>query len=105
MNYYSTSLTILSGQTLSASLDLNIYGRHYVRRVLVIAPATLPEVVNPLVSMDDSTYATLQSGGDDIIFPAGKATQINGFQVQYIKLLAGGAVGADRNFTLTVAME
>jgi len=105
MLWHTTTLTIANGQTLSSALDLNTYGTRYVRRVLVLAPATLPESVTLRVSMDDSTYFTLQSGGSDITFPADKATQINGFQCRYVKLLAGVAVAADRVFTLTLAAE
>ena len=105
MNYENVSLTIVSGQTLSPALDLDTYGKRYVRRLLVLAPATLPETVTLAVSVDDVTYATLQSGAADIIFPATKATQINGFQVRYIKMQAGGAVAADRTFSLTITAE
>lgn len=105
MNYFAASVTIVSGQSVSAAFDLNAMGVSYVRRVLILAPGTLPEVVNLLVSLDNSTYAVLQSGGDDITFPAAKATQINGFQVRYIKFQADGAVGADRVFTLSISSE
>lgn len=105
MLWHETTLTIASGQTLSPALDLTSYGTRYVRRVLLIAPATLPESVTVLVSTDDSTYATLQSGAADIVLPAGKATQINGFQTKWLKLQAGGAAGADRTFILTIASE
>ncbi len=105
MNGFTATITIASGQTLSAALDLDTYGVRYIRRLLVLAPATLPESVTLSVSMDNSTYFTLQSGAADIVFPAGKATQVNGFLCRYIKMLAGGAVASDRLFTLSIAAE
>ena len=105
MKWYAALITILSGQTLSPALDLDPTHYRLVRRILVIAPATLAESVTVLVSTDNVTYGTLQSGGSDITFPAGKATQINGFQCRYIKFQAGGAVAADRTFDLTITAE
>jgi len=106
MRWEQTSLTITSGGTLTPALDLDAnYGPHYVRRVLILAPATLPETVTVLVSIDDVTYVTLQSGATDIAVPQGKGTQINGFQCRYLKLQASGAVGANRVFGLTIVAE
>ena len=105
MNYIATTLTITSGQTESPEVTLNSYGERYVRRVAVQSPSTLPETVTMSVSIDGSAFATLQSGGSDITFPASKVTQINGFMVTKLKLVAGAAVGANRAFLISIAAE
>ena len=106
MNYAITTVTILSGGTASAEVDLDTFNAvKYVRRVLIQSPSTLPESVTMQVSVDGTNFATLQSGAADITFPAAKATQINGFMVQKFKLVAGGAVAADRVFQVSIAAE
>jgi hypothetical protein len=106
MRWEQTTLTITNGSTLSPAIDLDAnYGPRYVRRVLILAPTSLPETITVLVSLDNTTYVTLQSGGSDITIPQGKGTQINGFQARYLKLQAGSAVGADRVFGLTITAE
>lgn len=101
MSFKLTTLTILSGQTESAELDLagtNIRGPI---GLLIVSPATLAETVHLVISTTlAGNFGRLQSGGADVVLAAGKATQFSFVTGRVIKLKATGAVAADRTFNL-----
>lgn len=97
----STTLTIANGQTESPALDLQAVFPAGKLSLLIIAPATLPETVTPRVSGTTAgTHHALQSGGSDITLPAAKSTTIDPLVAGSLKLVAGGAVAADRAFEI-----
>ncbi len=96
------SLTIPNAGDTSEELITENYGQAAIS-FLVSAPATLPETVRIEVRIN-TAWATLQSGGEDIIIPAAKATQILQIMCKGVRLKAGAAVGANRVFDLSLAM-
>lgn len=99
------TLTILGGQTESPEFDLRIsVNAPLAVNLLIIAPATLPETITIRVTIDGTTYGTLQSGAADIVLPAGKATQVQNVTAQKFKLVAGAAVGVDRLFHIALGV-
>ncbi len=95
--------TILSGQTLSASVSVDGLGHQTVKDLIFFSPGTLPEGVTIEISLLGTDFSTLQSGGVDISLPAGKATQIFGLSLGHFRLKADAGVGADRAFEIGVA--
>ena len=101
MGWRSTTLTIASGATQSEELNLKDNAARRVKTLNIRAPATLPETVTVHLSeATGGTYAALQSGGSDITLPANRVTIVPGLAEGAIKLVAGGAVAADRVFTI-----
>lgn len=105
MRYSVTTLQIDSGQTLSSVVDLDQFNAFQSHQVLILSPAALPETVTLQVSLDGATYVDLQSGGTDVTLPVGKGTQINNFIARYMRLSAGGAVAANRTFSLSISAD
>lgn len=110
MGYRDTTLTIANGGTLSEELSLQPNGARRRVTLLIISPNTLAESVTVrvrrVVAAGTTLAGTLQSGGTDIVLPAGKATLIDPLTAASIQLVAGGAVGAERVFqVLGAAME
>ena len=100
MGWRSTTLTILSGATESEELNLADQGAIRVKS-LTFWVGTLPETVTVhLAPVLGGTYRALQSGGGDITLPASRATQVSSITAGALKLVAGGAVAADRVFTV-----
>ena len=97
-------LTIPSGQTVSNALTKR--NLQHVRTMTVHAPATLPEaVVVEAAAVDGASagagdYRDLQSNGADITVPEDSAVTLLRAAFFGLRLRAGGAVGADRVFTL-----
>lgn len=90
-------LVIESGQTVSSE-TLGESLLRYARGVTLFSPDTLPETVTIEVTDDGTNWVTLQSGAVDIELPAGKATVVTVLSSRGLRLVAGGAVGADRTF-------
>ena len=105
---HAITLTIASGGTSIEYIDRKM--SQAVAAVLY-CPATLPETVTVYVAAKAAsapTYVKLQNSGADITGAAGKAIPFpagapGAFEA--IKLLAGGAVAADRTFTLVLVIE
>ena len=98
------TLTIPNGQTSSNEIDLEAVLARNAVHLLVQSPGTLTETVNPQVSIDGSAYVILQSGGTDIALPAGRGTQLQHITVRKFKVVATGAVGGERVFTVAVGV-
>lgn len=92
-------LVILSGATSSRVVDAEAESAD-AAAIMIYGPVTLAESVVIAVSYDNVTFVTLHDGTADIASPlAGKARQYTELQgAKYWKLLAGGAVAADRTF-------
>lgn len=102
--WLSKQITILNGQTDSPELDLAAMFPASRLSLMIIAPGTLPESVGIRVSPAvGGTYAAVQSAGDDIVLPAGKATSVSPIVAGALKLVAGAGVGDDRLFEIIAA--
>ncbi len=90
-------IVIESGQTIS----VNTLGRALVRHIEGVefyAPATLPETVTVQVTSDGgATWVAHQEAGADITLIAAKATIVRPIACNGIRLVAGGAVAAERS--------
>lgn len=111
------TLRIANGTTDSANiLDLSInpntkidvngtvIGSRTLRTwdLLIDAPPALTGTVKLMVcDTATGTFIPLQSGGSDITVPAGKSTPISPFTARFLKLVSGGAEGADRDFIIS----
>lgn len=106
MNWFPATFTIANGGTTSSVVDLNDYnyGNHSYR-VILLVPATAVETISVQVSFDNITFVTLQSGGADVVVPGGKATQLYGIMVRYVRLQSASAVGATRIIPASVSAE
>ena len=94
-------ITIVNATTTSAAIDLRAVGSIRLLALGITAPATLPEVVNIEISVDDgTTYARLQSGGADIAIAAAKAVEVTELVATHLRLVAAVAVAADRVFKI-----
>lgn len=90
-------LTIANGATESQVIAPVGLGLHCA--LLIIAPTTLAETVNIKVArLSTTTFQVLQTNALDIAIPAGKATQVVLFGGCHWKLVATGAVAAQRQF-------
>lgn len=88
-------LTILSGQTESGSISMQQL-RH-CKAIAIQGPATLPEATVVQVTIDGSTWSTLQDGGSDVAVTAGDTTVI--FPTPFAGLrLSAATTAADRTF-------
>lgn len=111
------TLTILSGQTSSAQLDVLGIGSAGVAKtafatlldLIVFGPTTLPEAVNIQVSWLEaptaSDWSDLYIAGSKVVIPAGGAASIPSGAFRAIRVLAGGAVGADRTFKVMAQQQ
>lgn len=97
------SSQIASGQTESEVLDLDDFKGAF--GFVIGGPATLPETITVEVSFDNSTFYTLQSSGNDVEISAGDAVPITFLGWKYMKLVAGSAVGSDRDFEVGIVWE
>lgn len=96
MNSRLTDLTIASGGTTSNSVNVK-----KVKRITLVAPATLPETVTLQVSVDGgTTFNAFQTGGADVTIAAAKAKGVDYLVATHVRLSAGAAVAADRVFQL-----
>lgn len=99
--WLDTTLTIANGQTESPELDVAAQFPAAKLTVVIMAPATLPEVVTIKTAKNTGGgYGVAQSGGSDIGLTAGKNATINPLLAGALKLVANGAVGADRVFQI-----
>lgn len=90
-------LTIESGQTSSAtSIGYEIL-RQY-DELIIYAPATLAETVNPQVSYDGTNFRVLRSGGSSVAVAANGADVVLMSAFKALRLTATGAVAAQRAF-------
>ena len=99
---YNKTLTIASGQTESGdTINLAGLGARRKMGITIINPATLPETVNVHVAESSSgTFQPLYSGGTAIALDADGATVITDVIAGALKLVATGAVAANRTFIL-----
>lgn len=97
-----STLTILNGAQESEELLTILHG-HGSISFMISAPAALPENVTIQVRIV-TLWATLQSGGEDIVIPAGKATQVLQINCRAIRMKSSTAVAANRVFDLSTAM-
>lgn len=104
MSFKDVGLTIASGQTESAIENLQQYhGPARPWAFLIVSPSTLPETVKIHVQVKSGgQFGVLQSGGTDIVLAAGVATQITILGAYGVKLVAGVAVAANRNFEVSI---
>ena len=98
------TLTIANGETSSNEIDLAAILSRNAVHLLVQSPGTLPETVNPQVSIDGSAFAILQSGGTSIALPAGVCTQLQHVTARKFKVVATGSVGGERVFLVAVGV-
>ena len=99
-------LTIPNGQTTSNVLTKR--NLQQARSLVIGAPATLPETVSIEVAFVDGTPANwqqLQSNAADIIIAADKAVVLTHVPFVQLRLVAGGAVAADRIFSVNADDE
>lgn len=96
-------LTIPSGQTASNAVVIG----GWLRACSIFAPGTLPETVTVQIepTATGTDFKTLRSGAADVEVPAGKAVIIMEGVYKQIRLLAGGAVAADRVFSVNSVIE
>jgi len=95
------TVTIANAGTTSAAIDLAAIGSIRLLALGITAPATLPEVVNIEISVDNATtFARLQSGGADIVIAAAKAVGVTELVATHLRLVAAVAVAADRVFKI-----
>lgn len=107
MAWRDTTLTILNGATQSAELDLQEHGVRRIKNLTFIAPTTLPEtVVIHVGNAVGGTYKALNDGfGNDAVIPANKSVVQAGITAGALKLVANGAVAADRVFLIKGAAQ
>lgn len=97
------TLTILNGQTTSASIEIG----GFLKSCTIYAPATLPETVTVQIepTKTGTAFCTLLSGASDITVPAGKAVIIMETPFAQLRVVAGANVGADRVFQVSLVVE
>jgi hypothetical protein len=67
--------------------------------ITVFSPDTLPETVTLHVAdVEGGNFNPLSRGGADVTFAAGKASTLELISWKAMKLVASGAVGAERRF-------
>jgi len=98
------TMTIASGATTSASINLNLHGGRQPNTFIIVAPSTLPETINIDLTVN-SQAGLLQSGGSDIIIPAGRATQVLNVSGDSFTLRATASVAAERTFELAIGTQ
>ena len=100
-------LVIANGQTASNAISLTAgintkIGLGTLVDFIVFGPATLPETVAVQISDIEtpsaSDWYTVYINGSDVTVPAGKAVVVPVGAAAALRLLAGGAVGAERTF-------
>lgn len=98
-NWRSCNLQISQGETESQELDLQANGARRKKALFFICP-TLAEAVNVyFAEAVGGTYAPLNDGfGNDITLLSGKAQRLDEVTAGAVKLVADGAVAADRVF-------
>jgi hypothetical protein len=101
-----TTVTILSGATVSQEVDLTAEGSRHFVGLMLTAPGTLPETVTVQTATKvGGVYGNFQSAGVDVTIGAGKSVQITDLVAGGLKLVAGGAVAADRVFQIVGALR
>lgn len=98
----TVTLTIASGQTASNAIEIG----GFLQACTIFAPTTLPEVVTVQIepTPNGTTFRTLLSGPDDVTVPEGKAVIIMETPFSQLRLRSGGAVGADRVFSVCLVV-
>jgi hypothetical protein len=93
------TITILSGGTTSAVLDIaSIAGRSPVA-LFIASPGTLTGTVTlQAATLSGNTFVPLQSAGANITLAVSVGTQITDLSAGAIRLVSGSSEGADRVF-------
>jgi filamentous hemagglutinin family protein len=101
-SWRKSTLSILNGQTDSPILDLTEAKARYGVHLTIIAPGTLPEAITVQVTdgAAGTIFGTLQSSGADITIAAAKAVVIGKLVAGGLRLHAGVAVAAQRDFII-----
>lgn len=97
-------VTIASGQTDSPVIDLHHWNYHHITALLIVAPTTLPETVtvHATAALGGTYQPYQQLTGTDLTLPAAKARKLDPVgHIAALKLIAGGAVAADRDFEIS----
>lgn len=98
------SITILSGATESDAIGFQ--NLRHLGGLTIVGPDTLPEVVTVEVTYQDDrntsvgAWSRLQTDNIDITIAAGEAVTISPIVFNGLRLSAGAAVAADREFFL-----
>lgn len=104
----ATNLTVIpcpdvvipNGETTSNVIPREVFGD--ASSITLYAPATLPETTEFEVADQDGNYTTWSDGSSDIAGPAaGKARVYTNFDFYGFRLVANGAVAAERTFKMT----
>lgn len=98
MSTRSFFLIIPAGQTLSNEQDANEDGYRGPMTLTIISPQSFPETVTLQICGTLEDFVEQQSAGADITLPQHKATTVMIASAKRIRLLANGAVAADRIF-------
>jgi hypothetical protein len=101
MGWRSCTLSILNGETESEELDLQANGARRKKFFTIISPTVAEVVTVQLADKVGGTYATLNDGfGNDVTLLSGKAERLDEVSAGALKLVADGAVAADRVFVI-----
>lgn len=102
------TLSIAAGQTDSAAL-LATRDFREADSISIFAPAVLPETVTlqgaPNESPAAGDWMTVSRGGADVSVPAGKVVTIELPSFKALRLHAGGAVAAQRDFPMNKGFD
>lgn len=69
--------------------------------VCIYAPAALTGTITVEVSVDGTTFVTLQSGGADVSIGAGKAITLTEISFRHVRLKSSGSEAAQRVFSVS----
>ena len=107
MGWRKTTLTILATETESEELSLQDNAARRIKNLTFICPGTLPEtVVIHVADEPGGTFKALNDGfGNDVVLLAGKSQIQTGISAGALKLVANGAVAADRVFLIRGAAQ
>ena len=101
---YNKTLTILNGQTESDTVNLEGLGARRTMVHTIMSPATLPEITNILIANSPTgAFVIVQDNVMNVDLTAGDAQTLPAMSVSALKLVASGAVAADRIFQLQSA--
>ncbi len=97
---YKKSLTIANAGTISDVLDLAGLGSHGKWAINFKTSALTGTVLLEVSNSATGTFVVQQSGGTDIEIKASKGTEVVDLTARFIRLVSGGAEGAERTFFL-----
>lgn len=101
-------LTISDGNT-ESNVIVSRVGFGGMVDCIIVSPTTLPETVKVYVSAAESTsssdFQPLYVNGSDVTIPAAKAVAVPASAFNSLMLIAGSAVGGDREFKLICQYE